>query len=210
MGLVSSFRKWFPWTGRGWQPWGIALYLLVVQRPWGPGGSAWGRICLASRTALGRNGPQISFVWCIPFFFFFFFKEFPSFKTQKIYWITFCVETSQQGSNNLLPLNEAWVLTCSLWLSFSTWEMTHGGLYFLFPRFLPSSLRCHSPFPQSPLAIWPPWLPWSLYLLPLSEILSLTTVLIIGAAHSENHLSSLLTNYFLQQLSIPKHYACTY
>ena len=78
--------------------------------------------------------------------FFFFLKEFPSFKTQKIYWITFLCGNSQQGLKNLLPLR--WGMGSPHFQSLIV--LLHPrddpwGPVFSVPSFPPWSLSCHSP-----------------------------------------------------------------
>lgn len=125
--------------------WGIALYLLVVQRPWDQEAAPGGRI------KPGLPGqPWAGMAHRYPlsgvYLFFFFFKEVPSFKTQKISLDHILVMKLSTGSNNLLPLKwgmgspDLQSLTVLLHL-----RDDPRGPVFSVPSFPPSSLRCHSP-----------------------------------------------------------------
>ena len=110
-----------------------------------PGGCAWRENpSLGFQDSPGQEWP--SEILCLVYTFFFFLKEFPSFKTQKIYWITFLRGNSQQGLKNLLPLR--WGMGSPHFQSLIV--LLHPrddpwGPVFSVPSFPPWSLSCHSP-----------------------------------------------------------------
>ena len=129
-------------------------------------------------------------IFFLSFFFFNFLRDFHHLKLRRFAGPHSCVEILDRGWTVLFPLDEAWKLLTST-VSFTLTVLLHwrddtGSPVFSGSSLHPSSHGCHSPLPSISFGHVAP-LPFPrvlVFFAPLSEILSVTAMFIIGAAQS--------------------------